>query len=258
MMASAHSIRVVGRRRRALARTGRLALALGLMLAAGCSRHNPNSPTPEEPPPLFQDGKGLKLPAETQTSLGLQLGAAGPRTLRPQRAVRMQIFERSTNASGTVCLRASGFVPSNLVARMPEARVMADLGGQTPALLEGRLLRVESNAQAGLGQAELVVEFCGGPALPVGSFVQGLLALGPVHAACAVPRTALVRAAWGDFVYVVEDGFFKRVRVQVGVEDPDWAEVQAGLEPGTRLVASGAEALWLLELSQVGGMANLR
>ena len=57
---------------------------------------------------------------------------------------------------------------------------------------------------------------------------------------------------------MAEGEFLKRVRVTVGVEDDGWAEILGGVSPGQTVVTHGAASLWLLELSEVGGMANIQ
>jgi hypothetical protein len=74
----------------------------------------------------------------------------------------------------------------------------------------------------------------------------------------AVPQGALVRAALGDFVYSVEGEFLKRLAVKTGTEDSTWIELLTGLAVGQSVVTRGTEALWLLELSEVGGITNIK
>lgn len=235
-----------------------LTLAVTGLLLAGCGGKSPTHEPAEEATVVFEEGRGLKLPTETQKSLGVQTGQAGPQTLQLQTSVPVQVFDRYTNAAGRLCLLASGFVPATVTHRLDRASALAHFSARPGATLQGRVIRLDASAGAAFGQVEVLLELCGTSDVVPGSFGEARLDMGPVQAACAVPQSALVRAARGNFVYVAEAGYYKRVAVTVGTQDAHWVEIQSGLAPGTTVVTAGAEALWLLELNEVGGTANLK
>jgi len=241
---------------------GALLSAVTLLAAtlAGCGPKDVSAPeAQEEAKQLFHEGKGLKLPQETQRSLGLKTAPAGPQTLRRQLVATAQAFSCYTNSNGSVGALASAFIPASALQPQTGAPVQLRLPGSPTAPVTGVVVRVDETMRAAFGQLEVVVDLPSrAEALPAGGFVEARLDAGPVEAAIAVPREAVVRAALGDFAYVAEGEFFKRVPVKVGAEDSQWTEILSGLSPGQTVVSGSAESLWLLELSEVGGMANLK
>jgi multidrug efflux pump subunit AcrA (membrane-fusion protein) len=119
--------------------------------------------------------------------------------------------------------------------------------------------QVDETSSSALGKTEVVIEMEDAAGRwPMGRFVEARLDAGVVEAAVAVPRGALVRAGLGDFLYVADGEFLKRVRVKTAAEDAAWIEIVEGVSSGQNVVTHGAESLWLLELSEVGGMANIK
>ncbi|HLO78361.1 MAG TPA: efflux RND transporter periplasmic adaptor subunit [Magnetospirillum sp.] len=54
-----------------------------------------------------------------------------------------------------------------------------------------------------------------------------------------IPRQALMASLSGNYVYRVEDGKAKRVKVTIGEREGDWLEVTDGLAPADQVVAVG-------------------
>jgi RND family efflux transporter MFP subunit len=64
--------------------------------------------------------------------------------------------------------------------------------------------------------------------------------------AIVVPVLSVVKRPAGDVVYLPQDGAPMTVRqqsVEVGARQDGWVEIKSGVEPGTRLVAEGAQYL---------------
>jgi multidrug efflux pump subunit AcrA (membrane-fusion protein) len=57
----------------------------------------------------------------------------------------------------------------------------------------------------------------------------------------AVPAAAILRVDGTDVVWAVRDGRARRTPVTIGVQGPDLVEIVAGLQPGDRVVVSGAD-----------------
>lgn len=55
-----------------------------------------------------------------------------------------------------------------------------------------------------------------------------------------VPAESVVRRPAGTVVYVVEDGTARQRAVATGVQSNDWIEILDGLQPGERVIRSGA------------------
>jgi len=59
--------------------------------------------------------------------------------------------------------------------------------------------------------------------------------------AVTVPASAIVNADGRDTVWAVRDGRYQRVPVTLGIQGEDVVQVTAGLDPGQRIVVSGAD-----------------
>jgi HlyD family secretion protein len=59
--------------------------------------------------------------------------------------------------------------------------------------------------------------------------------------AVAVPAAAVLRVDGTDVVWAVRDGRARRTPVTVGVQGPDLVQIAAGLQPGDRIVVTGAD-----------------
>jgi hypothetical protein len=240
-----------------------LSSLLGLVAAVGMLAGCGSKPIASEPggeqKSLCHEGKGLKLPEETRQSLGLQTAPAGPQSVHCQFSATAQVFEMRTNAAAAGRVLASAFLPASAARPKAGTRVEFRTTGSTNVTASGTVVRVDETTRSAFGQVEVAMEAPEAAGrLAVGSSVAAHLEAGAVQAATAIPRGALVRAALGDFVYVADGQFLKRVPVKVGVEDDAWAEILDGLPPGKVVVTHGALSLWLLELSEVGGMANIK
>ncbi|MBN2505544.1 MAG: efflux RND transporter periplasmic adaptor subunit [Verrucomicrobia bacterium] len=234
---------------------------LAMMLAAGCGAPK-DTPEPAEEAgeasALFHPGRGLRLTLENRQGLGIETGGASPQTLHPVVNGTAQVFDRITNRAGIPIARASVLLPAAPHAFRAGQRVWLGPPRNSGPAATGAVTRVEATLRPALDQVEALFETPDpSGCFPPGSFVPARLPVGTRAVPVAVPAAAVVRAALGDFVYRVEGDYFKRVPVSVGAEDGTWVEITRGLLAGERLATGGATALWLLELSEVGGMTNL-
>jgi multidrug efflux pump subunit AcrA (membrane-fusion protein) len=69
----------------------------------------------------------------------------------------------------------------------------------------------------------------------------------------AVPRSALLDAATGTFVYVVNGDHYLRTPVKTEARSADFVEITDGLYAGDVVVVSPVEQLWLAELRLTKG-----
>lgn len=75
-------------------------------------------------------------------------------------------------------------------------------------------------------------------------FVNTTLNLSTVRGATVVPSAAIQRASFGTFVYAIKDDGTATVRrVTLGPAEGDRVAITEGLEPGTRIVLEGVDAL---------------
>ena len=80
--------------------------------------------------------------------------------------------------------------------------------------------------------------------------------VGTAKGVAAIPADALLRTIKGDFVYVVNGGWYLRTPVTMGAADREWCEVKEGLYEGDKIVVHGTRALWLAELQAINGGAD--
>ncbi|MFA6288433.1 MAG: hypothetical protein WC661_13705 [Opitutaceae bacterium] len=69
----------------------------------------------------------------------------------------------------------------------------------------------------------------------------------------SIPTTALLRTVKGDFVYVVNGGWFLRTPVTTGASDSSHVEIKDGLYEGDTVVVRGVRALSLAEIQALNG-----
>lgn len=136
---------------------------------------------------------------------------------------------------------------------LPQQRIGAVSVGQTVRIvvdgfdkpLEGRLTAINPQVDAATRSVRLQATFENpGEKLRPGMFVQVTVVLPESSTVLAVPATALVRAPFGDSVFVVEekDGKFvvRQQFVQLGATRGDFVSIVSGLKAGERVVSAGA------------------
>ena len=121
---------------------------------------------------------------------------------------------------------------------------------------DGKLLRVDAQIQSASGQVELIVQIPGTEK----EYARGISLTATFNAAkeenvTVIPRSALLRAAEGDFVYAVNGDHLTRTAVKVGAESGDFIEITDGLYSGDKVAVKPVQTLWLTELRFVKGGA---
>ncbi len=76
-----------------------------------------------------------------------------------------------------------------------------------------------------------------------GMFARGAIIVGVRHAVLQIPEQAVMTAASGPMVFVVQDGRAIRRAVTLGVHQDGQVEVTSGLAEGDRVVVQGQDAL---------------
>ena len=213
-------------------------LLLGAALA-GCSErptageHAHHSDHNGDSAVRFKAGRGLLLSADAAEALGVRTGELGEETLTPRYDVTATVFDPGPPA------RASAFV-------LPEAA--ENLTAEPAAGV--RLLGIRRDVSTSLGQVEAILQLDRGAAVGV---PLPLILSGRPTSVAAAPRSALLRTAAGDFVYVVNGEHLLRTAVKTGIADDEYIEIRNGLYPGDVIVTAGVEQLWLTELRLTKG-----
>ncbi len=110
------------------------------------------------------------------------------------------------------------------------------------------------NKSLALGDAEVVVGVTNARAhLKPAEFLAAIIQLPRDELVVVVPKSALLRAADGTFVYTVNGNAYCRTAVKTGAEAEDVVEVTNGLFAGDSVVTKPVEKLWLIELRATKG-----
>ena len=240
-----------------------LLLALLLMLGpCGCkdgAHHSAQNGEPKEEKieaatatvVKFKAGKGVLLPEETRKAIGLEIVEVSEEKLVPQVTTQAEVY-RAANDSG----HAMALSPVNAdVARQLRVGQPVNLQpvGDGEAL-RGKVTRLDSNGESFLGQTEVLLEVSDTEKrYPIGALFTVTFDLGEEKTVTAVPKSAVLSASEGPFVYVVNGQHFLRTLIKIGGQNKDWIEVVDGLFSGDRIVSHPVETLWMTELRAVKG-----
>ena len=235
-----------------------LLLVLALcVVSAGCGHEKARSEaegSKEKDVPSFKEGKGLFLPEETRQSIGLEVADVNERNLAPRLTAEVQVYEKG---SGAVCYASGSVSEDHAKWLYPGQRVsFASQSGET---IDGKLLRIEKQTQPMSSQAEVVVEIpIAGTVPALGTFFTATIISTNKESVTTIPRSALLRAAQGDFVYVVNGERLMRTPVTVGDDTEGFVQIKDGLYAGDKVVVKPVQTLWLTELrlTKAGGDAD--
>ncbi len=165
---------------------------------------------------------------------------------------------RANDPSGLLVINQ--MQPVNVVFAVPELhlpRIRQRLAQREPLPVEawdreqktrwavGRVATLDNAIDAATGTIKLKAAFenADGKLFP-NQFVNVRLQLDTLPDVVAVPSIALMRAAQGSYVFVVNADDSVSIRsVQAGEADGDWTSVRADLQPGDRVVTDGTDRL---------------
>lgn len=195
----------------------------------------------------FKAGKGLLLSEATQRAIGLQVADVTEETFTPETTAEADVYQAGATSHPALALaRVRPEIARRL--RVGQAVTLHSAVGRTAS---GKITRIDSATEPFVGQAEVLLQVPE-PA-PVGSTFMTTIPLGEAKAMTAVPRSAVLSAAEGPFVYVVNGQHLLRTLIKTGGENSQWIEVTDGLYPGDKIVAHPVETLWMAELRAVKG-----
>ena len=129
---------------------------------------------------------------------------------------------------------------ATLKAGLPVNLTVDALPGRT---FEGRIDRVSPVVDAESGTFRVVAAFAGKGDLKPGMFARISVDYDQRSDALTVPRAALLEDDAEPAVFVVDDGKAKRVPIELGYLDGEWAEVRGGLDEGAQVVTAGKVTL---------------
>lgn len=205
----------------------------------------------------FKEGKGLWLPDKTKASIGLETVDVSEQKLDPQIRATAQVYRQANEKVRATTRAKAGFAYASALVNT-EIATQIKIGQNVKIESSGKIgevIQVDNQLKNVSQQSEVLLEIQDSDnLLPVGTFLQLRFETGGGAPVTAIPKSALLRAADGNFVYVVNGDHFLRTAVKTGAEGEQFVEVTDGLYPGDRVISKPVEAIWLIELrATIGG-----
>lgn len=194
----------------------------------------------------FKEGRGLQFAPEVVAALGVRTVEAEERSLARNLSLMAQVFSSGNNPRAVALVS-----PAQAEGLKPGLRATV----QPPAYAgNAELVAISRIAEKASGQVELIFALpVAQPADDLGDTLILSLTLAADSPALTVPRSALLDAASGTFVYVVNGTSYLRTPVKVGASSAEFIEITDGLYAGDTVVAAPVNQLWLSELRLTKG-----
>lgn len=183
----------------------------------------------------FKEGRGLAFTSEMMGALGLKTAEADERPLAAATRLMAQVF------AITPQVLASASVPEADAERFERQSVTG-----------ARFVRIDRATASATKRADAIFALEHTPPPQVGEFVE-LTFAAEARKVLSVPHSAILDAASGIFVYVVNGGNYLRTPVKLGARDADFVEIADGLYSGDIVVTTPVNQLWLAELRLTKG-----
>lgn len=227
-----------------------LALALLLFLAlctTSCTDSQASSDHEATASPengaQFTEGKGVILTESMAKSIALKTAEVTDEKMTPVIMLNLQTATKGNQAIGWVTPEQA----ANLrVGTRAELKVAADKS----KTFEGKVVRIEPSIIAN-GDLEIIVEIP--TALDAGTAINAVIRLEQGAERTAIPKSALLATAEGNFVYAKNAEFYLRTPVKTGAVSDQHVEIVDGLYSGDEIVTSPVMSLWLAELQVLRG-----
>ena len=228
-----------------------LLLSLAFFALTGCGSNNVETAAPEsDQASLFTKGRGVLLTGETKNLFGIEMAEVIEKPMQRRFERTAQVYRSAHDGlPARAMLLLSGEEAKGL-----KAGQAVKLQTRDAADHHGTLVRLDPQAQAVLGQIEVLVEFtdthqhCSS-----GGFVTVTFTEDDAKAMFVVPESALLTTADGSYVYTVNGEHLTRTRVKPGVASEGFVAIEDGLYAGDSIVTKGTGNLWLVELSALKG-----
>jgi RND family efflux transporter MFP subunit len=151
---------------------------------------------------------------------------------------------------GQVLFRIAADNRLEVSAQVAEGDALALQEGQSATFtlvdgstVQGTLRRLPASIDSRTRTGEALFALPQGTRVRAGMYLRGQVDL-PPREVIAAPQSSVLYDSGQAYVYVVDDtSHVHRVNVQLGGRDGEWVEVLMGLDPGQRIVGSGAAFL---------------
>ena len=183
----------------------------------------------------FKEGRGLQLSPEIIKALGLTTVEATDRPLTAVVNIGAQVFATKPQVLATASMSKE------------EAEQF-----EKQSFTGAKIIRIDRTATSATRLVDVIFELDRTPPPQLGDFVSLALSSEPVSV-LAVPRSAVLDAAAGSFVYVLNGEFYLRTMVMLGARSAEHVAITDGLYSGDVVVVSPVDQLWLAELRLTKG-----
>jgi len=232
-----------------------LLLLLVALALAGCNSKPPGDGPTENGTVsmnLFKEGKGVWFSDVTKTLFGLEIAEVAEKPLQRRLETTAQVYRGAHEGSPAraLILLSDDEAKELKIGQLVSLKTAKGEGAEAI----GKLVQLDTQAHAALGQVEGLVEFADQQQqFPVGAVVAAALTNGETRPAFVVPESAVLVAADGSYVYTVNGTHLTRTRIKAGATNAGFVEIEDGLYAGDWVAVKGVENLWLVELSALKG-----
>lgn len=229
-----------------------LGIALLLFLAlctASCtdsqasSKEHASEATPENGA-QFKEGKGVALTDVMAKSINIKTGEVTEENITPTLFIQLQTFHQGKEVCGWLTAEQASGVRPGLEVDLHVAQPKA-------AHLKGKVTRIAKSSINTSGDFEITVETP--TTLEAGTAISATLRLDASEGRTAIPKSALLSTAEGNFAYAKNGEFYVRTPIKVGLISEGHVEITDGLYSGDEVVTSAVMSLWLAELQVLRG-----
>lgn len=225
-----------------------LTLGAGLLMAlASCTESiasgDHSAPHSPENGAQFKEGKGISVTSTMAKAINLQTAEVSEEDLTPVIFLQLQTIRKGSEAVGWIS-------PEQATSVKPGAKVNLHIRSPKPMQIEGTVTGIIKDTAPG-GESEIIVRT--ERELDAGLSISGTLLLDEAKGLTAIPKSALLSTAEGNFVYAKNDEYYMRTPVKLGAESGGHVEITDGLYSGDEIVTTPVMSLWLAELQVLRG-----
>lgn len=209
----------------------------------------------ERPGASYKEGTGVTLSEETRNSIGLKMAEVEDQVFAGEIKITAQVYKEASEPGKAYGIaHASAFVSSSQYIAAREGQIILLT---SPSSVTGTLVRVDTTMTPLTGRSELLVEVPDPEnRLGIGDFVQAVFTGSKRSEVTAIPEEAVLRTAYGNFVFVLNGSSLLRTPVKTGASRGGYVEVVDGLFSGDEVVVRAAESLYQIELRATKGGAH--
>lgn len=201
---------------------------------------------------LFKTGKGVLFSEGTKKLFGLEVAEVTEKPMQNRVEKMAQVYRTGSGGGPSSALLLLEVDEAATVAAGKAMQIRA-AKGEKPEL-PGKLVRLDRQSTAALGQVEGVIEFVDPQQVfTTGEFVIAAFTTGEPKPVLVVPESAVLLTADGSYVYAVNGTHLTRTRIKTGAINGDLVEVMDGLYAGDSVAVKGVQNIWLIELSALKG-----